>query len=159
MRQRQFVCRSLLDCGMRRWRTSLECMPVKYINVWRKEDNWGSGFIDNTRVYYNLSQTCVIISSVLQWIIGFIGNTLLHTGAQCIRDITGCSTASFKEKLDGILAQYPDESRLQGHGKYSLYESNSLLDVKRTKTRIDTGITRFNGWRISESWSTARTNT
>ncbi len=79
------------------------------------------------------------------------GPRLFNKMPQCIRDITGCSTASFKEKLDGILAQYPDEPRLQGHGKYSLYESNSLLDVKRTKKIMDTGTTRFNGWRISES--------
>ena len=79
------------------------------------------------------------------------GPRLFNKMPQCIRDKTECNTASFKEKLDELLAQYPDEPRLQGHGQYSLHESNSLLDAKRRKKRMDTGTTRSKGWRTSES--------
>jgi hypothetical protein len=83
--------------------------------------------------------------------LAFKGPYLFNKMPQCIRDMTGCSTASFKQKLDEILAQYPDEPRLQGYGKYSQHESNSLLDVKRSKKPLDSGTALFKGCRISES--------
>ena len=75
------------------------------------------------------------------------GPRLFNKMPQCIRDMNGCTTAEFKKQLDETLAMYPDQPRLQGLGRYSASESNSLMDVKRR----DAGTARSKGWRSSES--------
>ena len=59
------------------------------------------------------------------------GPQLFNKMPQCIRDLSGCTTAEFKKELDEVLTMYPDEPRLQGMGCFSSSESNSLLHVKK----------------------------
>ena len=61
----------------------------------------------------------------------FKGPQLFNKMPQCIRDLSGCTTAEFKKELDEVLRMYPDEPRLQGMGCFSSSESNSLLHVKK----------------------------
>jgi len=51
-----------------------------------------------------------------------------------IRNITNCSTDSFKAKLDEYLQQIPDQPQIPGYTAIRQAETNSLLHMQRLKT-------------------------
>ena len=58
------------------------------------------------------------------------GPKLLNCIPKYLRNISGCSVDSFKNKLDKFLQGVPDEPTIPGYtgGNGSLYGSNSLID-------------------------------
>ena len=57
------------------------------------------------------------------------GIRLFNTLPKEIRNTTGVSTESFKNKLDKLLASIPDEPVLPEYTKYRRANSNSLIDM------------------------------
>ena len=59
------------------------------------------------------------------------GQRLFNTLPPEIRNLTGCTTDSFKRRLDKYLSTIPDEPQIPGYTAQRRADSNSLLDMTR----------------------------
>ena len=62
---------------------------------------------------------------------GVDGLKLFNVMPKSIRNLTGCSKASFKAQLDNFLKSVPDEPQITVYVIARRADSNSLLDMVR----------------------------
>jgi len=57
------------------------------------------------------------------------GPKLFNSAPKTIREMSECSTDSFKKQLDQYLASIPDQPRCPGYTSFCIADSNSILDT------------------------------
>ena len=57
------------------------------------------------------------------------GPKLFNSAPKTIREMSECSTDSFKKQLDKYLASIPDQPRCPGYTSFCIADSNSILDT------------------------------